>query len=233
MDRLVRQGRAFGMHLLLGSQTLGGAYSLARSTIDQMAVRIALQCSEADAHLILSDDNSAARLLSRPGDALYNDANGLVEGNTPFQVVWLGDERREHYLTRLLDLTQQRPPKLQESAIVFEGNAPADVGRNHLLNQCLRQSVNVETVDRRGQLAWLGEAMAINEITTAPFRRHHGSNMLLIGQQEEAALGILATSIISLAAQMTVGQASRLSEGETGETPVPPARFYIIDAQEA
>src|SRR5262249_7713072 len=52
LDRLVGQGRAFGLHVLLGSQTLGGAYSLARSTIDQMAVRIALQCSEADAHLI-------------------------------------------------------------------------------------------------------------------------------------------------------------------------------------
>src|SRR5207248_1342230 len=64
LDRLVRQGRAFGLHVLLGSQTLGGAYSLARSTIDQMAVRIALQCSEADAQLILSDDNAAARLLS-------------------------------------------------------------------------------------------------------------------------------------------------------------------------
>ena len=56
LDRLVRQGRAFGIHVLLGSQTLGGAYSLARSTIGQMAVRIALQCSEADAHLILSEE---------------------------------------------------------------------------------------------------------------------------------------------------------------------------------
>src|SRR5207245_2810862 len=70
LDRLVRQGRAFGLHVLLGSQTLGGAYSLARSTIDQMAVRIALQCSEADAGLILSKDNNAARLLSRPGEAI-------------------------------------------------------------------------------------------------------------------------------------------------------------------
>src|SRR5262249_37806095 len=88
LDRLVRQGRAFGLHVLLGSQTLGGAFSLARSTIDQMAVRIALQCSEADAMLILSSDNSAASLLSRPGQAIYNDANGLAEGNNPFQVVW-------------------------------------------------------------------------------------------------------------------------------------------------
>src|SRR5438874_13586928 len=114
LDRLVRQGRAFGLHVLLGSQTLGGAYSLARSTIDQMAVRIALQCSEADAHLILSDENSAARLLSRPGEAIYNDANGLVEGNNPFQVVWLSDERREEYLRRLQEMAGQR--KLRPSA---------------------------------------------------------------------------------------------------------------------
>ena len=40
LDRLVRQGRAFGIHVLLGSQTLGGAYSLARSTMGQIAVRI-------------------------------------------------------------------------------------------------------------------------------------------------------------------------------------------------
>src|SRR5262249_15671006 len=30
LDRLVRQGRAFGIHIILGSQTLGGAYTLAR-----------------------------------------------------------------------------------------------------------------------------------------------------------------------------------------------------------
>ena len=100
LDRLVRQGRAFGIHVLLGSQTLGGAYTLARSTIGQMAVRIALQCSEADAHLILSEDNTAARLLTRPGEAIYNDANGLYEGNHPFQVVWLTDCDRDDYLAQ-------------------------------------------------------------------------------------------------------------------------------------
>jgi hypothetical protein len=86
LDRLVRQGRAFGMHVMLGSQTLAGAYTLARTTIGQMAVRIALQCEESDSRLILSDDNPAARLLSRPGEAIYNAANGLVEGTTRFNV---------------------------------------------------------------------------------------------------------------------------------------------------
>src|SRR5207248_3504493 len=124
LDRLLRQGRGFGMHMLLGSQTLGGAFSLARSTIDQMADRIALQCSEADAHLILSDDNSAARLLSRPGEAIYNDANGLVEGNNPFQVVWLPEYRREEFLRDIRAMDKQQHPHASRPQIVFEGNAP-------------------------------------------------------------------------------------------------------------
>ncbi len=37
LDRLVRQGRAFGMHVILGSQTLGGQYSLPKATLGQMA----------------------------------------------------------------------------------------------------------------------------------------------------------------------------------------------------
>src|SRR5204862_121347 len=67
LDRIVRQGRAFGIHVILGSQTLGGAYTLARATLGQMVIRIALQCNEADAYLIMDQDNPAPRLLSRPG----------------------------------------------------------------------------------------------------------------------------------------------------------------------
>src|SRR6185436_19248194 len=108
LDRLVRQGRAFGVHVLLGSQTIGGSSGLPRSTIGQMAVRVALQTSEADSQLILGDNNSAARLLSRPGEAIYNDQGGLVEGNSPFQIAWLPDEQREQFL----DAVRQRALKV-------------------------------------------------------------------------------------------------------------------------
>ena len=47
LDRLVRQGRAFGIHVHLGSQTLGGAYSLAQhhARADGRADRAAVQRS--------------------------------------------------------------------------------------------------------------------------------------------------------------------------------------------
>ena len=67
LDRIVRQGRAFGIHVILGSQTLGGAYSLNRTTMGQMVIRVALQCNEADAYLIMDESNPAPRLLTRPG----------------------------------------------------------------------------------------------------------------------------------------------------------------------
>jgi len=203
LDRLIRQGRAFGMHVVLGSQTLGGAYSLARSTMGQVAVRVALQCSEADAHLILSEENTAARLLTRPGEAIYNDANGLVEGNHPFQIAWLPDDQRETWLRRMQALAAQQgrndPP-----AIVFEGNIPSDPARNLPLLQLLRErTTGVVTTDKTDSTApvWLGEAVEIKPPTALTFERRNGANVVLVGQDSEAALGILTTAAMTIAAR--------------------------------
>ena len=124
-DRLVRQGRAFGIHVVLGSQTIGGSTSLPRTTLGQMAVRVALQTTEADSQLILGDNNSAARLLTRPGEAIYNDAGGAVENNSPFQISWLSDEDRETALRQSRRLADERGEQ-SPSVAVFEGNAPAE-----------------------------------------------------------------------------------------------------------
>ncbi|MGO9922316.1 MAG: FtsK/SpoIIIE domain-containing protein [Isosphaeraceae bacterium] len=213
LDRLVRQGRAFGMHVHLGSQTLGGAYSLPRATLGQMAVRIALQCSEADAHLILSEDNTAARLLTRPGEAIYNDANGMVEGNNLFQVVWLPDARREIYLEKIREMARGLKRTIPPP-IVFEGNLPAEVGKNPLLNELLARPDWGEAA--KADHAWLGDAIAIKDPTSIVFRPQSGSNVLIVGQNDEAALAMMMMASISVAAQ---------------HAPVGPqtCRFYLLD----
>ncbi|HVT30831.1 MAG TPA: FtsK/SpoIIIE domain-containing protein [Lacipirellulaceae bacterium] len=198
LDRLVRQGRAFGIHVLLGSQTLSGAYSLARSTMGQMAVRVALQCSEADAHLILSDErNEAARFLSRPGEAIYNDQNGLLAGNHPFQVVWLPEQRRIGYLRQIEARSEGRAARGE--TIVFEGDQPADPANNLQLCEILERGPS--GAPGAPQTAWLGSAVAIKEPTAATFGRHAGSNLLVVGAWEDSALGVLANAALALAAQ--------------------------------
>lgn len=200
LDRLVRQGRAFGVHVLLGSQSLAGVYTLARSTVDQMAVRIALQCSDADSRLILSDENDAARLLGRPGEAIYNAANGLVEGNVRFQAVWLSDEEREAHLRQIRAYAERTGYEVTCPPIVFEGNEPARIEANQDL-------VALLTADHwlpcPGVVsAWLGEPIAIQaHHTAARFRRQSRSNLLIVGHDESAAAGMLIIALLSLAAQ--------------------------------
>ncbi|MFM1997427.1 MAG: hypothetical protein RLZZ111_1814 [Planctomycetota bacterium] len=199
LDRLVRQGRAFGMHVILGSQTLGGSYSLPRATMGQMAVRVALQCNEADSSLILSEENTAARLLTRPGEAIYNDANGMVAGNSPFQVVFLNEERRERYLGALRQLADRRTDIPPLPRIVFDGNEAADPAGNALLSELLT-SGTVSGKPLLAPLAWLGDAIAIKDPTAAIFRRQGGANLLIVGQREDLGVSLLAMALVSLAA---------------------------------
>ncbi len=202
-DRIVRQGRAFGIHVLLGSQTLGGAYSLARATLGQMVIRVALQCNEADAYLIMDENNSAPRLLSRPGEGIYNDAAGAIEGNSPFQVVWLSDEERDQWLDKVHDLAVKRNDH-HATPIVFEGNAPADIRENDLLRDVLATKPTSAPHSTR---CWFGAPNSIKGPTEAVFQRQSGNHLLIVGQREEAALTMIDLAIIALAAQYPAGKA--------------------------
>jgi S-DNA-T family DNA segregation ATPase FtsK/SpoIIIE len=203
LDRIVRQGRAFGIHVILGSQTLGGAYTLARTTFAQMAVRIALQCDEADSYLIMDEDNAAPRLLSRPGEGIYNNSNGVVEGNSPFQTVWLTDKERETHLKQIMALAQDRKV-VKTAPVIFEGNAPADIRDNHELAIALSKD---SLGDQEELQAWLGAPNSIKGPTSATFGARSGSNLLIVGQNEEMAFSMIMSSLISLAAQRSEDRA--------------------------
>lgn len=212
LDRLVREGRAFGIHILMGSQTLAtsGIHTLKRGIIDQMGIRIALQCGDQDSRTILDVNNDAAKLLSRPGEAIYNAKNGLVEGNNPFQVAWLPNDLQRQYLREIEKLARQvghYPPKLQ---VVFEGNAPVNMETHHGLNELL---TNPRPMISSSLLAWLGEPVALKEVTTTQFRRQSENNLMIVGQNEEAALSTLLASVLTLSAY------------QAPQT----AKFYILD----
>lgn len=203
LDRIVRQGRAFGIHVVLGSQTLGGAYTVARTTLGQMVIRIALMCNEADAYLIMDDSNPAPRLLTRPGEGIYNDMAGALEGNSPFQTVWLSDEVRDEFLEKVHQHAVQSGVAY-EGPIVFEGDAPADVRENPLLQHLLEAQTIKPSLS---PCIWLGAPNSIKGPTEAVFHRQSGNNMLIVGQRDEAALAMLSIGLVSLAAQYPRGAA--------------------------
>ena len=212
LDRIVRQGRAFGIHVILGSQTLGGAYTLARATLGQMAVRIALQCNETDSHLIMDEDNPAPRMLTRPGEGIYNDQSGSATANSPFQIVWLPEDERDAILSRVKAMADDAGDA--PAPIIFEGNAPSEISANPDLAEALRMApANRPAV----AYAWMGAPNSIKGPTAAAFRRQSGSNLLVVSQSSEQSASLLAGALISLAAQYPKDQ----------------AEFIILDPQAA
>lgn len=193
-DRLVRQGRAFGIHLILATQSLANA-GLERSTQDQMAIRIALQCSESDSRLILADDNLAARRLSRPGEAIYNDAAGLVEGNKPFQVALFSEADRDR------ELSATRAKADAEGyghldLVIFEGHEPARISGCRPLWRALSGAEQIW----RGSSAWIGEPVSLSPPVSLSFARSAGHNALILSRDEDVAAGLACATIVGMIA---------------------------------
>src|SRR5262249_52887018 len=153
-------------------------------------------------------------LLTRPGEAIYNDANGMIEGNNPFQVAWLDDAQRDGFLDRIKSLADERGTRWPE-AIVIEGNIPADPSRNAALSELIESAAKPRSTEPAGSaapVAWLGEAVAITGPTTVSFHRRSGANLLIVGQDSDAALGMVANCAFALAAQGP-------EPGEAAQTP--------------
>jgi S-DNA-T family DNA segregation ATPase FtsK/SpoIIIE len=197
-DRLVRQGRSQGIHIMLGSQTLQGASDLPHSIISQMGVRIALQCTEADARQIMGDQNLVNRQLTRPGEAIYNPESGQVEANKLFQVALFTEQDRDLYLGKIAELAMNST-KTFAAPIIFEGNEPASIESCLSLQEVAE--AEYQAVTSKSILAWLGEPIAIRPPVAAKFRRQGCSNLLVVSRDEQQGVGAVLASLLSLFAQ--------------------------------
>lgn len=207
LDRIVRQGRSFGVHSVLSSQTLAGSYSLPRTTLGQMAVRIALQCDAADAQIIFDNDNPAALRLKRPGQAVYNDAGGRIEGNQPMQIGWLPKQKQMQWFAEIPggyrngDSTTNRLGR----TVVYDGNRAATWSDQNA-DLALRRASEETNPDAIWCVA--GESVAIHPAVVFPLTRQSGRNVLIVGADDAQA-----------AAVMDVVASSFFRSGQSGEEP--------------
>jgi DNA segregation ATPase FtsK/SpoIIIE, S-DNA-T family len=203
LDRLVRQGRAFGINIILASQTLAGQNTFSSATRNQIPVRVALQCADSESRMILSEDNDRAKYLERPGEAIYNSANGRLEGNRRFQIAWLNEDERKDYIRRVRSMADRLPKPFARKPIVFDGDASAEAENNAELMQFLNSTKWLPVVRGRSPVAWLGEPIEMKSHTVAPLKRQSRSNLLIVGQieYEETTVALLTMAVLSLASQ--------------------------------
>ncbi len=109
-------------------------------------------------------------------------------------------------------------PRAGTHADRLRGGRRRRPGANPLLGQQLDLPAWPETP--KSALAWVGDPVAIKEPTSALFRRQGGSHLLIVGQNGEAAVGVTAAALLSLAAQFPPARSDGTRYG---------ARFFVLD----
>ena len=186
LDRIIRQGRAFGIHMLLASQTLAGmSATLPKAALGLLPIRIALQSNEADSRLLLADDNPDARLLSRPGEGILNTKGGLKDGDARFQAAFTDPEHRAALLAHLRARADaqgatQRP-------VVFEGKHAADVTE-------APDGTFTQPYTRAQTPVPIGQPLTLDPSVAAALRREPGGNLLVVNADDVAAYGTLTVA---------------------------------------
>ena len=212
-DTIVKKGRAFGIHLLLASQS-PNIKNITRSVYDLIDLRMAMQMNQNVAAMTLAEGNTdAVDLLDRPGRIIYNADFGRKGSNEIGQVADASTDQRKKTLRKIQETVQatgyQRPPT--DQLVVFDGRHPTRLRNNGLLTVLASADTWLSPADIKDivnesnwrvrdfpSIAWVGEAMQIGYHSRAIFRRRSRSNMLLVGNIEENIFGILGGVLTSL-----------------------------------
>ncbi len=188
LERLVRLGRAYGVHVVLATQTIEGVKRLATrrdSIFGQVPYRIALKTTPADSQAILRSGNTAAAELQFRGEAVLNANFGSPDDNQHVLVSFADkavlDELRRELWHRAGPATH--PPR------IFHLAEPA------------RLTDTAAAVQPELGQPWTGLPIAVTEEPVqVEVRPEPGAGVLVLGDGPPDALGVLSGLALSTAA---------------------------------
>jgi len=178
--RLVTEGRAFGIHLLMATQSTKviSDLTLSHGTLEQMRIRIGLKCGEDDARYLFSDrnDQKALSMMKGPiGTAVINPEY-MEESNIGFRTAYCDGESQERYLAQI----SQRFSDCGCSTQTFEG------GRTTPLLQYF-EKMGVCSTDERPVQIHMGELIKVAPPFVVRIDKKRKYNLLVCGANERMA----------------------------------------------
>lgn len=205
LETLIRQGRGFGIHVLLGSQSLAGLDALGSHVPQLLPVRILLPAADGDAFRVLGEGNVEGTALTTAGEGILNPAGGVVEGNERFRGAAIEEDTRRDRVAAMR--TKADSHGFQRRPVVFEGNAPIpaeDMPPERFLDE-------IRGADSRTLRLRFGSPMAIAGNADINLRRESGANILVVARNGSSDTGpfsgfsapraVVANMILSAAAQ--------------------------------
>jgi hypothetical protein len=189
LSQLLKQGRSFGIHILLATQTLKGinAQSIG-SIITQLGCRIALACGQEDSALILGGGNWAAAELHSPPEGIINNANGAKSGNVKFSIPLAENV-----------LCNDHIAKLSKVAAQYGALAKTKVFSGVRLPK-MPSSFEYQAACGQENILLLGERLTFDaDALTVPLTQRSAFNVLFSGYNDQIHDGILTATLFSIA----------------------------------
>ncbi|SNQ47153.1 Cell divisionFtsK/SpoIIIE (modular protein) [Frankia canadensis] len=200
LETLTRMGRAYGIHVLLASQTPSSPVRMGDS-MRQMAVRIALRCDDQTSRRILAENNPAATELRPQGEAIYNPSFGQVGRDSRFQVAFHDESLRVATLDALRDRARDLPSNRVPQ--VYDGYRPGDITRDGEFTRLATAGAGAgggsAASPSRALRLWLGEPMGLAGPVSVELAARAQRGLLVIGEDDEN-VGVIVAVLTSLAA---------------------------------
>lgn len=190
LSQLLKQGRSFGIHILLATQTLKGINTPSIGSITtQLGCRIALACGQDDSAMILGGGNWAAAELRSPPEGIINNANGAKSGNLKFLIPLAESARCREHIAALSASAMPLGMPVNKTR-VFSGSRLPE----------LPSSGEYETLWGKTDALLLGERLTFNaDALTIPLVHRAAFNVLFSGYNDQIHDGLLAAVLSSMA----------------------------------
>lgn len=189
-----KRGRSFGINMILSTQGLGGLN--VGNSLSEFGLRICMRLnSDAECTKLLGHNNLAPRTLSKKGESVYC-AGGNVKDNIIYQVAFLKDEKIKEIIAKMRsEYSRIMENKQDFCRFIFDGESRPNISENPALKKPLKPT--------KGKIRiYIGTPFALEEEHAYyTLQKENGYNVLLMGQDLEAATSVIYHSIDQIICQ--------------------------------
>lgn len=194
LEDVGRRGRSFGINLILATQSL---MNVNIGAVQQsLGLRIMLHLNtQYDCERFLTNGNYLPyTTLTRPGQAVYNANSGLTEGNVLFQTAFMDQAALAKVNHQISSHAKQKyEGKLAPyKRFFYDGSSLIEIGSNTELG-------NYREPNDRFCHVFIGEPVSLSESHASfKLRRQSGSNVLIVGADEDSAISIMSFAVVQI-----------------------------------
>jgi S-DNA-T family DNA segregation ATPase FtsK/SpoIIIE len=190
--KILSQGRSYGVHVLLSTQSIRGLNLNSTSRFfSNIGVRVCLPCSEEESASILSSGNFAGGKLRTPGEAIINNSHGAKSANQELKIPLAASSDCQEHLRQLSNRAKESRP--YAAPRIFDGTRlPTLPTIEGFYQQC--SSAPVLRVLFGERMCFQSTPLSID------LPKRNGMNLLCVGPNPQIQRGLLAALVSSILA---------------------------------